>query len=258
MLRYYDEVGLLKPTKIDPITEYRLYSVDEIPKLQKIIFLRDLNFKVSEIKAAVDNWNDASISKYLLEKEGEIKKHIALENEKISKIHKAIEDIEDNTMAIHQNVVVKAIDPMLIVSLRKTIDHHYLESTLWQALFEFIMKENIKLPKPYRNIAIFHDEEYKEENVAVEVGIEVCGLEGNREGFVFREIKGLDQVAAMMIPGPFSNINKGYLNLAKWLLTHPQYEMIGPTRQLLHRGPGNEENPENYLTEIQIPIKKIK
>lgn len=38
MLRYYDETGLLKPATIDPLTNYRLYSTEQISKLNKIIF----------------------------------------------------------------------------------------------------------------------------------------------------------------------------------------------------------------------------
>ena len=49
MLRYYDEMGLLKPSQIDPRTNYRMYSVEQIPTLNKIIYLRDSGFNVAEI-----------------------------------------------------------------------------------------------------------------------------------------------------------------------------------------------------------------
>ena len=52
MLRYYDEAGLLKPAEIDSFTGYRFYSTEQIPVLNKIIFLRDLGFNVSEITVA--------------------------------------------------------------------------------------------------------------------------------------------------------------------------------------------------------------
>ena len=38
-LRYYDEIGLLKPVKVDQLTGYRYYSVEQIPRLQRIIGL---------------------------------------------------------------------------------------------------------------------------------------------------------------------------------------------------------------------------
>ena len=65
MLRYYDETGLLKPAQIDKFTNYRLYAAEQIPVLNKIIFLRDLGFNVSEIAVALNHWNDEFITKQL-------------------------------------------------------------------------------------------------------------------------------------------------------------------------------------------------
>lgn len=41
MLRYYDEMELLKPAETDKWTGHRLYSVEQIPYLNKIVYLRD-------------------------------------------------------------------------------------------------------------------------------------------------------------------------------------------------------------------------
>lgn len=49
MLRYYDETGLLKPATIDPQTGYRLYSSDQLTRLNQILMLRDCGFTISEI-----------------------------------------------------------------------------------------------------------------------------------------------------------------------------------------------------------------
>ena len=38
MLRYYDEVGLLTPAEVDKWTGHRLYSVEQIPRLNKILY----------------------------------------------------------------------------------------------------------------------------------------------------------------------------------------------------------------------------
>ncbi len=61
MLRYYDEAGLLKPAEIDSWTGYRMYSADQIPVLNKIIYLRDSGFTVSEIAAALNIKDDVSL-----------------------------------------------------------------------------------------------------------------------------------------------------------------------------------------------------
>ena len=49
MLRYYDETGVLKPEKVDILTGYRLYSSEQISQLNKIIFLRDTGFNLSDL-----------------------------------------------------------------------------------------------------------------------------------------------------------------------------------------------------------------
>ena len=54
MLRYYDEAGLLKPAEVDRWTGYRLYSAGQIPRLDRIRYLRDSGFQVSEIALALE------------------------------------------------------------------------------------------------------------------------------------------------------------------------------------------------------------
>ena len=49
-LRYYDEMDLLKPVRVDTFTGYRFYSVDQLPRLNRILALRDLGFSLEQIK----------------------------------------------------------------------------------------------------------------------------------------------------------------------------------------------------------------
>ena len=68
-LRYYDEIGLLKPAKIAP-SGYRLYGYDELNTLQQILFYRELGFPLEEIKAilyAADYDMELSFRKHLNE-----------------------------------------------------------------------------------------------------------------------------------------------------------------------------------------------
>jgi len=40
-LRLYDELGLLAPTHVDRQTGYRSYAADQLPRLQRIVALKD-------------------------------------------------------------------------------------------------------------------------------------------------------------------------------------------------------------------------
>ncbi|MCK4490472.1 MAG: MerR family transcriptional regulator, partial [Anaerolineales bacterium] len=48
-LRYYDEIGLLEPAEIDSFTDYRYYSVTQLPRLNRILALKDLGLSLNQI-----------------------------------------------------------------------------------------------------------------------------------------------------------------------------------------------------------------
>ena len=55
-LRYYDEIGLLKPARINS-SGYRIYGQKQVDRLQQILFYRALGVGLEEIKEILDNPN---------------------------------------------------------------------------------------------------------------------------------------------------------------------------------------------------------
>lgn len=55
-LRYYDEIGLLKPTKITE-AGYRLYDDSALAKLEEIMFFKELDISLQNIKILMENPN---------------------------------------------------------------------------------------------------------------------------------------------------------------------------------------------------------
>lgn len=53
-LRYYDEIGVLKPTRLTE-AGYRLYDNQALEKLQQIMFFREIEVSLSEIKEIMDS-----------------------------------------------------------------------------------------------------------------------------------------------------------------------------------------------------------
>lgn len=51
-LRYYDEIGLLKPDRINS-SGYRIYGATEVDRLQQILFYRELGVKLDSIKEII-------------------------------------------------------------------------------------------------------------------------------------------------------------------------------------------------------------
>ena len=71
-LRYYDEIGLLKPSYIDYFTGYRYYEKNQINIIREIRALKDINLSLKEIKQYLET-RDMNI---ILEKEKEFKMKI--------------------------------------------------------------------------------------------------------------------------------------------------------------------------------------
>jgi DNA-binding transcriptional MerR regulator len=49
LLRYYDEIGMLSPAYTDPQTGYRYYSAAQLPRLNRILVLKELGVGLDQI-----------------------------------------------------------------------------------------------------------------------------------------------------------------------------------------------------------------
>ena len=52
-LRFYDEIGLFKPSRVED-NGYRYYSMEDFNKLVRILELRELGLSISEVKQVID------------------------------------------------------------------------------------------------------------------------------------------------------------------------------------------------------------
>lgn len=83
-LHHYDEIGLLEPSKTE--SGYRLYSSADLDNLQQILFFRELDFPLKEIKKIM---NDTSF-----DSEQALRRHRKMLVEKSVQINKMIKTID--------------------------------------------------------------------------------------------------------------------------------------------------------------------
>ena len=252
MLRYYDEVGLLKPAEVDTWTGHRLYSSEQIPRLNKILFLRDSGMNVSEIALAL-TLDDQSLLRQLDKKRIESEYAILAEQEKLKKIELAKHGIQGGKSDLHYNISVKPIPAYHVLALRKVVPSYYSEGELWKELSAFARMQNVEITG--NTFSIYHDTDFREENVDIELCAPVKKPGKATAPFCLRMTEPVPYMACTMVYGAFANIKGAYLAFAEWLQKNSEYKMSDPMRQIVHRGPWNESNPEKYLTELQIPLE---
>ena len=106
-LRYYDEIGLLKPTQLTE-TGYRLYDNQALARLQEIIFFKELEIPLSDIKIILENPNynrkQALLNqKSLLEQK---RNHI---NQTIELIENVIDEVDNMNFELLNDEDIKMI-----------------------------------------------------------------------------------------------------------------------------------------------------
>lgn len=255
MLRYHDENGLLRPAHTDPFTGYRLYEAGQIPRLNRILFLRDAGFGVAEMAALLDDWDEGRIAARFAQKQADIRRAITAEEEKLARLTHALAGAGPDA-PLHYDVVVKRVPGHAVLSCRRTLPDYYAEGALWKEMAAFAQKNGLADALSGETFTIYHDPDYREQDVDVELCAPTSRMGEGREGFTFRHIPPVERMASTMVYGPFERIAGAFQSFAGWLARHDAYQMGPTSRQIVHRGPWNEEDPAQYLTEIQIPLRE--
>lgn len=120
-LRYYDEIGLLKPTELTK-AGYRLYDNKALEKLQEIMFFRELEIPLTDIKKIMENPN--------YDKEQALLAQKSLLEQKRNRLNGIIELITDvmkgvNTMsfgAFSNEEILKMVDHTLECMSKENLD----------------------------------------------------------------------------------------------------------------------------------------
>ena len=120
-LRYYDEIGLLKPTELTEAGS-RLYDNKALEKLQEIMFFRELEIPLMDIKKIMDNPN--------YDKEQALLAQKSLLEQKRNRLNGIIELITDvvkgvNTMsfgAFNNEEIQKMVNHTLECMSKKSLD----------------------------------------------------------------------------------------------------------------------------------------
>ena len=112
----------------------------------------------------------------------------------------------------------------------------------------------IKVDPPYA-FNIYHNPSYTDTNVHVEICEVVEGLKKDRGELSFSVLDSTDAVIYRH-KGHYEGLKESYELLHQWIEDNG-YEQLDSPREHLINGPWNRTNTNNWLTEIQIPVKKI-
>lgn len=109
-LRYYDQIGILKPRKVDEDTGYRYYSADQLLELNRILIYKELGFTLPQITRLVkEDISHEQIQGMLRLKRSEIQQMIDMEQARLVRIEERIQLMESEGLwETGQEIRIKA------------------------------------------------------------------------------------------------------------------------------------------------------
>lgn len=248
-LRYYEKEELLLPCFADE-NGYRYYKTSQLLDLAKIISLRQIGFSIEEIKQILKGKNLKDLLKV---RKNKIEEELIEYKYQLSKINYFLEE-----KIMKYEVITKEL-PEYVVYYKEGIikDYSEISNFILSSADECLKTNpNIKCIEPDYCYMNYLDGEYKDKNIKLRYCQAV-----KEEGIPNETIKfmKLDPVLAVCTyhKGEYNTLGEAYGFLMKYIEENG-YEIIDYPRERYIDGIWNKENVCDWLTEIQVPIKKNK
>ena len=250
-LRHYDELGLLRPLHVDDETGYRYYSVSQLPRLHRILALRDLGFPLEKIGEALDeNITADALRGMLLLRQAEQEMQVQEEQERLSRL-KALLHVIEQEGKMSSDVIVKDVGPQWIASMREQIPAYRAIGALFGKLKATLGPLGIS----GAGIALFHDKEYREQDVDVEAGVTLKEAVDVPDPVHCYQLPAAS-VASVVHHGAFNRVGEAYGSLLRWIEAN-SFRPVGPPREIfLHVSVPISRDDESNVTEIQVPVAR--
>jgi len=251
-LRYYDEIGLLKPVQVDQFTGYRYYAADQLPRLHYILALKDTGLSLEEIATLVNNsLNPSQMRDIFILKQAELRQRLNEEQKRLEQVENLLKQIEKEGKMPDYKVVVKKVEPQLVASMRGILPAYGEIGQFYGEIFKYLAKKMIFKPAG-PTMFICHDSEYKERDVDVEACVPIKKSIPGSDKIKVYELPGIE-AACTIYKGPLEGISEAYGVLMAWIESNG-YQITGPDRELYLTF--DAKDASKNVTEIQFPVAK--
>jgi effector-binding domain-containing protein len=253
-LRYYDEIDLLKPAKVDDFTGYRYYSAGQLYRLNRILALKDLGLSLAQIGELLDGDLPAEQMRGMLRmKQAEVKGRVKEEQARLARVEWRLRQIEQEGIMSTQEVVIKNVPAMKVASVRDVIPTYGDISELYSVLFKYVGRRRARPGGPA--LSIYYDEGYRETDIDVEAAVPVSKDIPDGDQVKVRKLPTIEKMACIVHKGSYDTMGEAYQKLLAWIEDN-RYRIYGPNREVYIKGPGLLTKPSKYVTELQIPVEK--
>jgi DNA-binding transcriptional MerR regulator len=251
-LRHYDRIGLLRPAKIDEWTGYRYYAAEQLPQIGRILMLKGFGCSLSEIREILAD--DSKLESLLRERERAIKRTIRDERGRLDRVSSYLAHITQGE-TMNTVITLKPLPEVVVASMRTTVPNYDAFFTIVPKMGEYMNSVGAVCRTPAYCFTMFHNDEYREEDIDVEICEAVVEPREASELVQFRTVSGVATAACIDHRGPYATIGASYNALFAWI-ADIGYTPVDHPRESYVDGIWNREDPSDWLTEVQVPVER--
>lgn len=261
-LHHYDEAGLLQPSHVDRHSGYRYYDASQLQTLHRILLLKDLGFSLEQIQELL-RADAESLARTLDTRRRELAESIAADQARLRRLEALQLTLDQAGDAGRPPVLLRDAPAIEVYSVRKRVPHF---GAPMQRLFEeaesAVAAEHARSPaSPF---TIFHDPDYREEDVDVEICIPVKRSVAKLGTHL---LPACEASASVTYHGPYEQTPLAYSMLLEWM-SRSGMRLSGPLREIYHRYGADQigytlpaavlaKTSTEFVTELQAPVVTI-
>ena len=258
MLRHYDAIGLLEPTRVDSATGYRFYEASQLSRLNRIVALKNLGFTLEQVASILDDQvSTAELHGMLKLRQAELQEQITTDTARLAQVRARLLAI-DSEASEPAPVVVKHIAPVRVAELTGAAAGYEPQfiTPVIQGLYRELPRLLCDAGIAVTGSGISHYEDDDGENGAIKVhaALPVARQPDARHEFEVVRLREIPAAATLIHRGSMDNVLASLQALARWI-DASGYRSIGYARELtLQFG----DDPDDWVTELQEPIGRMR
>ena len=219
-LRHYDDLGLLKPADVDPLTGYRRYLPDQVLRLHRILVLRDLGVPLSEIRQLIDD--DVTVEQLrgiLRLRQAESRARLAIQTEQLTRVEIRLAQLEEGPMAAYE-VIVKRLEPLRVVALSEDLagvdEIGQASGRMYPQLHAALGRHRVAFNG--LSLALYEDIDDEDRPLRLTTALQVpSGVTIDTDGLATIELPAVDRAATTVVRGAPDQFGDAFRALHEWI-----------------------------------------
>ena len=256
-LRYYDEIGLLPAAHVDHFTGYRYYAAEQLPRLNRILALKDLGLSLEQIAQLLDeDLSNEQLLTMLRLRQSQLQVDLSTLQAQLARVEARLRQASEGHMSNYE-ISLKTVKPMLVASQRMTVPTNdqvpaYLDKA-YDAICRHIEANNARIAGPCLTVW-YSLPQLSNEDVEAAFPIEraIAGPIASNGPVQVHELPEV-YVASTMHQGKFEDFTNAHAAILKWAEANG-YQPLEQYREIYIVGP--EQGRDETTTEVQFVVEK--